>query len=443
MSKRRRGSMAGGKSRGPGTCRFARRGSSYVMVLSLATVLTVVGLSAITISRVRTRGTVQANDWTDAQMLAFSATEHALTTINDDPNWRSNLQGQTIQRTLNGKTFSWQVVDEADGDLTDNSTDPATLRVTGSAGQAVYSLKVDLAMPSGSGGGAGGSGSTDKTLWGVNQDDGMLFSIDDYTSANPQVTRYGQLKYLGSGGVGNLPVGIESFTIDTDGYAYMVLNAWLDSLRYPVLLRFNLANASTTEDNVVEVIGRINWSRNVTGIDFDLTTGKLYALGCANPNHGDRLLIISKTGASIIRNVGEMKAGGVSGRKVEYGEGLAFNANGVLYVIDNDYNRLYRVNKSTAVIEETVDEGMASSGYYEAIAWDPVHNRLLGSNTGTYELFEITLRDGYNIFWLDLDAASSLKSVEGMGFNPATGSNYNSTAVRPIASSSAITRVVE
>ena len=53
--------------------RSARRGSSHVVVLSLASVLTVVGISAVTVSRVRTKGTIQANEWTDAQMLAFSA----------------------------------------------------------------------------------------------------------------------------------------------------------------------------------------------------------------------------------------------------------------------------------------------------------------------------------------------------------------------------------
>ena len=419
--------------------RSARGGSSHVMVLSLAIVLTIVGISAITVSRVRTRGTVQANEWTDAQMLAFSAGEHALTTINDDPDWREHLQGQTIQRTLGGKTFSWQVVDEADGDLTDDPTEPATLRVTGVAGQASYSLKVDLAVPGQSGGSGGGSSAADKTLWGVDEDDSMLFSVDDYTSSNPQVTRYGRLKYLRGTSVRNLPAEIESFTIDTDGYAYMVLNDWLDSLRYPVLLRFNLANASTTANNIVEVIGRIDWNNDITGIDFDLTTGKLYAMGYAGWSHGDRLLIISKTDASVVQDVGEMKG---DSNKVRYGEDLAFDADGVLYVIDDDHDRLYRVNKTTAAIEETVDNDMTSSGYYEAIAWDPVHNRLMGSNTGTHELFEVTLRNGHNVFWFDFDDGYSLRDVEGMGFMPDSGGSA-STAVRPASSPSAITRVVE
>ena len=443
MQNRHRTNTLGGRSVVRAGRRSTRRGSSHVIVLSLATVLTVVGISAITVSRVRTKGSVQANEWTDAQMLASSASEHALTTINDDPDWRANLAGQTIQRTINGKTFSWQVVDEADGDLADDPTDPITLRVTGAAGQAAYSLKIDLALPSdpvGSGG-SGGSGTPDKTLWGVDEDDGMLFSIDDYTSTSAQVTRYGKLKYRDScNHVRELPHEIESFTIDTDGYAYMVLNDWLGSLRYPILLRFNLANASTSQDNIVEVIGRIDWNSDICGIDFDPTSGKLYAMGYAGSSHGDRLLVINKATGSIIDNVGEMKQGGT---KVKYGEGLAFNADGLLYVIDDDHDRLYRINKATARIEETVDEDMTSSGHYEAIAWDPVNNRMLGSNTGRHELFEVTFRDGHNVFWFDLDDGDSLKDVEGFGFKPSTSTEYSSTAVRPSASSSAITRVVE
>jgi len=430
--------------------RRARRGSSHVIVLSLASVLTVVGISAVTVSRVRTKGTIQANEWTDAQMLAFSASEHALTTINDDPDWRENLQGQTVQRTFHGKTLSWQIVDEADGDLTDDPTDPVTLKVTGAAGQANYALRVDLALPAdtgGSGSGGGTSGTSDKTLWGVDEDDGMLFSIDDYTSTGAQVTRYGRLKYRDyRNRVRELPHEIESFTIDSDGQAYMVLNAWLFAQRWyypPVLLRFNLDNASTSQNNIVEVIGSINWCRDICGIDFDPTSGKLYALGYAGSRDGDRLLIINKATGSIIQNVGEMKASGRRGRYVKYGEDLAFDADGLLYVIDDEHDRLFRVNKATAVIEETVDDDMTRSGRYEAIAWDPINNRMLGSNTGRHELFEVTFRNGHNVFWFDLDDGYSLKDVEGMAFKPATSTQYSATAVRPAASSSAVTRIVQ
>ena len=275
----------------------ARRGSSYVMVLSLATVMTVVGLSAITVSRVNTRANTQANEWTDAQFTAFSASEHALAAINADSNWRTTYNGVTVERTINGKTFSWQVIDEADGDLTDDASDPATIQVTGASGQAAYALKVNLTIPVAQGGGSGGGTMTysDKTLWGVDNDDGMLFSIDDYTSSNAVVTRYGKLKYLRSGQPRYVGDDIEAFSIDRDGYAYLISNDDVGSLDAPVLLRFNLDNASTTANNMVELVGEVNWCSDITGIDFDPTTGTLYALGYAGSHHGDRLLIINKT----------------------------------------------------------------------------------------------------------------------------------------------------
>ena len=421
-----------------------RRGSSYVMVLSLATVMTVVGFSAVTVSRVNTRANTQANQWTDAQFTAFSASEHALASINADSDWRTTYNGVTVERTINGKTFSWQVVDEGDGDLTDDASDPAVLRVTGATGQAAYALKVDLTIPAASGGGSSGGTMTysDKTLWGVDNDDGMLFSIDDYTSSSPVVTRYGKLKYLWCGSPRNVGDDVEAFTIDRDGYAYIISNDPVGSLCSPVLLKFNLDNASTTANNIVEVVGRINWNSDVTGMDLDPTTGTLYAMGYAGSSHGDRLLILNKATGAITQNVGEMRVGGT---KIKWGNGLAFNEDGELFVHDEYYDRMYRINKSTAAIVETVDGNMTSSGYYEDITWDPINDRMLGSNTGRHELFEITFRTGHNVFWFDFDSHGlSLKDVEGMGFRPdSSSSSSGSTNVRPVPTPSAVQRVVQ
>jgi len=415
------------------------------MVLSLATVMTVVGLSAVTVSRVNTRANTQANQWTDAQFTAFSAGEHALAAINADENWRTTYDGVTVERTINGKTFSWQVVDEGDGDLTDDANDPATIKVSGAAGQAAYALRVDLVVPAASGGGSSGGEMTysDKTLWGVDNDDGMLFSIDDYTSNNPTVTRYGRLKYMWHGSPRYVGDDIEAFTIDRDGYAYIVSNDPVGSHCSPVLLKFNLDNASTTANNMVEVVGRINWNSDVTGMDLDPTTGTLYAMGYAGSSCGDRLLILNKSTGRITQNVGEMRSGGT---RVKWGNGLAFNEDGELFVHDEYYDRMYRINKSTGTIVATVDSNMTHSGYFEDITWDPINDRMLGSNTGRHELFEITFRNGHNVFWFDFDSRGlSLDDVEGMGFRPdsSSSSSGGSTHVRPVATPSAVQRVVQ
>jgi len=130
-----------------------RRGSSYVMVLASATVLTVIGISALMISRINTHATVQANRWSDAQSLAFSASEHALATINADANWRNALQDVVVTRSMGGMTFSWRVVDEVDGDLRDSPDEPATLLISATSGagrnEANFALRVDLVVSSG------------------------------------------------------------------------------------------------------------------------------------------------------------------------------------------------------------------------------------------------------------------------------------------------------
>lgn len=71
-----------------------RRGSTYVMVLGVAVILTVIGLSSLTVARINTRAAVQANDWGEAQALAFSGAEYALAKISSTAGWRG-LRGQS------------------------------------------------------------------------------------------------------------------------------------------------------------------------------------------------------------------------------------------------------------------------------------------------------------------------------------------------------------
>ena len=44
--------------------------------------------------------------------LALSACEHAMTQMNNTDQWRANLIGVTVQRTLGAGSFTWRVIDE-------------------------------------------------------------------------------------------------------------------------------------------------------------------------------------------------------------------------------------------------------------------------------------------------------------------------------------------
>jgi len=133
--------MASGRRRwrvaGPGWA--SRRGSIYLFVLIIAMLVSVVGVSAITLCRVNIRRTQAAADNGEARSLAGSAVEAAIAAVNADANWRSHhLSGQeTPQLAFGAGTLSWRLID-ADGDLSDDPSDPVRVLGTGRAGQSVW-----------------------------------------------------------------------------------------------------------------------------------------------------------------------------------------------------------------------------------------------------------------------------------------------------------------
>ena len=428
---------------GSGRCPARCRGTSHVMILACSTVLMVIGLSAVTVSRVNTHATVQANHWGEAQTLAMSAMEHALATMNDDDDWRNTLQGETVTRTMSGATLSWQVVDEADGDLTDDASESATLLVSASTGtgrdHATYSLRMDLVVDSSGGGGGDAVTWTSNTIkiWGVDDDDGQLFSVEDYTNATDVgFTTYGTLKWDDNGTLKLASSDIEAVAVEGGKMAYMALNNNLGSYTRPVLLRFNLNNASTTEDNVVDVMGSIGWTKDVTGLSFDPSTGDLYATGKPDGGTG-RLLKIDKNNGTLLAEVGQLE--GLGGAKIDKPQGLAFDFAGNLFVVHEEC-KVYRVSKTTGELLELYDGALPDGNKYEALAWDSLNSRLIASHTGSpRQLIEVTAGDGNDVPWLDLGALG-ITDAEGFEFEPAMPIGGT---MMPAASPSAITRVVE
>ncbi|MCD6365000.1 MAG: hypothetical protein J7M14_03910 [Planctomycetes bacterium] len=412
--------------------RARRRGSTYIMVLSVSIVLTVIGLSAVKISRLNARAVMRANHWRDAQLLASSAIEHALAKLNADSDWRNTYQGVTVEKSFVGGAFSWRVIDETDGDLTDDPSEPAKLVVNAGAGDAAYSLAVDL---------VGGSATPDNSLWGVDEDDGTLFSVADYNDRHDAVvTVYPRLKWLDGGSLRNVGADIESFTFDTDGTAYMVRNRDMGSCDKPVLLKFNVHGAVTSGDNVVEIVGHVNWADDITGVAIDAATQHLYALGKAGgPRTADHLLKIDKTTAAVTDDIGAMTG---LHRRVGTGEDLEFDDSGNLYVVDDDSDDLYKVDKTSGAITQVVDNNMRSHSSFEALAWDSANQRMIASDTRLRNLYVITFRNGHNTY-LDSYRSLGLTDIEGMGFIPPGGSQSAGAEVRPAATPSAVRRLVD
>lgn len=278
------------------------------------------------------------------------------------------------------------------------------------------------------------------TLWGIDEDDDELFSIDDYTQIDGSavLTSYGILKYDRDGVITDLTCDssgahIGSFTLDSDGVAYMALNCALDfegtadDLDAPVLLKFDTADATTSGDNVVTVVGHIDIpgfdepgnSDNISGLSFDPISGWLWALYRVHSDPTpDRLLVIDPTLVAPVIDLGTMTG---LGQVVEDGEDLEFDELGNLYVTDNEDEHLYRVefdtNALTAAIVDIVDANESGglgvgSIKIEGLVWDPVRNQLVGSDdeNNLFFIYDLT-QDGNNS---PLGSVPGLTDVEAM-----------------------------
>src|SRR3954470_7047020 len=68
--------------------RRARRGGAYALVVGVAFLATLMGLSVLLVSQYAGRNSGLANDSAEAEALAQSAIEYAMTKTSADPLWR-------------------------------------------------------------------------------------------------------------------------------------------------------------------------------------------------------------------------------------------------------------------------------------------------------------------------------------------------------------------
>ena len=124
-----------------------RRGSIYAVVLGMALLVSLIGLSAVAVGRVNLRVASIGSDAADAEMLALSAVEHAAAAINTDASWRGKYfhDVETIPMAVGRGAFTWKLVDEADGSLTAGGLQPVRVFGIGRVGEARRCYSVQLA----------------------------------------------------------------------------------------------------------------------------------------------------------------------------------------------------------------------------------------------------------------------------------------------------------
>src|SRR2546428_12527335 len=92
--------------------RGRRRGAIYAVVLGIAILVSLIGLSAVAVGRVNLRVASAGGDGADAEMLALSAVEHAAAPVNTDSTRRSQNSSdvETAPATLGRGLFPRELV---------------------------------------------------------------------------------------------------------------------------------------------------------------------------------------------------------------------------------------------------------------------------------------------------------------------------------------------
>ncbi len=111
--------------------------------MGLAMLVTVVGAGMLAATRMTARAATNTNDWDEAGVLAYSAVQQAVASINaagtiNPTTWRSNYSnGQyAFSAPLGRGTMSWALKDEVDGNLSADYARPIRLYGVGSVGRA-------------------------------------------------------------------------------------------------------------------------------------------------------------------------------------------------------------------------------------------------------------------------------------------------------------------
>jgi hypothetical protein len=127
----------------------APRGGVYLAVLGTVTVVTLIGLTALTVHRASLERAELAHDTSRAHALARSAVEIGLSRIHAEPDWRTDFTSTAwftnrVPGSARFGRFDLSVVDPIDNDYTDNVTDPVLLIGTARVGAAQRRLAVTL-----------------------------------------------------------------------------------------------------------------------------------------------------------------------------------------------------------------------------------------------------------------------------------------------------------
>lgn len=129
-----------------------RRGSSYLLVLSVSMIIALIGLSGLIAARIDHKIASTTSDATEARFYALAAIEIGLFAIDEDPlKWRKAFDGGAlpVNMAVGNGTLTLEVIDPIDNDLLNDTTEPILMTGIGAKGMAIHKVQVTLVFTGG------------------------------------------------------------------------------------------------------------------------------------------------------------------------------------------------------------------------------------------------------------------------------------------------------
>jgi Tfp pilus assembly protein PilX len=141
----------------PRAAHARRRGGIYIAVLVAVLIVTLIGLAGLQSARIDRRAAAANEDAIRARFAARSYAEVIFQRLQADSSWRSSYTNNTwsASEPLDSGQVKFKLVDDADGDLADDSTEPFRIQTQAAYGSATRGMSISVQPANaGSGGSA-------------------------------------------------------------------------------------------------------------------------------------------------------------------------------------------------------------------------------------------------------------------------------------------------
>lgn len=126
-----------------------QRGSVYLLVLSTAMLVTIIGAGGLLALRAQRQAAIAQQDANAARLLAQSAVDVALAIMETQPDWRTLYahNSWSHSRAAGSGTLNFKYIDDADGSLSNDASQRVRIIGQGVVGNAVRTVSVVVWPP--------------------------------------------------------------------------------------------------------------------------------------------------------------------------------------------------------------------------------------------------------------------------------------------------------